>query len=216
MKILACLITAVFLSLMLAAGSPAQSVDDALLSRYIEVKGRFKAGSWEAAHFLADQGIPVGYEAAENSNIDSDPRVVLKSGTLEEILDSISRQDEFCTWEIVDGVVNFFPVMDRSKKISGLLDTKIDSITVLPGDNRASAVAKVKALYDGGNGNGVYFHSYVEKENYLGMPDKFKDRVDIPASDLRTVLNKLAKAQPWTPLWTVRLSEDRKTVLVAF
>lgn len=191
----------------------AKKTDDDLLKRNIKIEGRFKAGTWEAVNLLANKGIPIGFEATENMNIDTAPRVILKSGTLEDILDSISEQDAFYTWEEVDGVINVFPVMDRDKRITSFLAKQIGPITIFQGDDQVSAVEKISKSYDGGKETDVMFHSFIGRGNRLGLPDKFDRQIDLPAGDIRSTLNKLLKFQPYLPLWTVMRSKDRMTLV---
>lgn len=210
-----CLISAISLSLIFVGGMYAQ--DDTLINKNVTIKGRFKAGIWEAVQELSSKGIPIGFEARENLNIDTDPRIVLKSGKLEDVLDSIVKQAEFYTWEETDGVINIYPYIDRDEKIASLLDTRIGPMKVSPGDYRQTIVERVGSLFSNGERDyKIWFLSSVGKENMLGMPDKFMREINLPATDLRTVLNKLTKTQAYAPLWTVKWSQDRKDIIVGF
>ncbi|HEV7643520.1 MAG TPA: hypothetical protein VGO50_06190 [Pyrinomonadaceae bacterium] len=192
----------------------AQTQKESILERKVKID--IRATTWVAVHDLAYNGIPIGFEARKHWNVDTDPQVILHSGTVKEILDSIVKQDTFYTWEEVDGVINIHPVRDRYEKSASFLATRIGPITVSPAEDSASAVERISNLFDGGKERGIQFHSLVGRGNTVGVPEKFKGRLDIPASDVRTTLNKLTKVQPYAPLWTVTPSQDGDTILVVF
>jgi len=197
-----------------AVAGIAQVRDEPIIRRSVKIN--LRASIWEAVHELAEKGIPIGFEAREHWNVDTDPKVILHNGTVEEILDSIVKQDVFYNWEETDGVINIYPVMDRYKKGAAFLAKRIGPFSVSAGDDRASTVDKMSNLFDGEKGNEIEFHSFIGRGNILGLPNEFKEQLDFPASDVKTILNKLTKAQPYTPLWTVTPSENRKALLVVF
>jgi hypothetical protein len=65
--------------------------------------------------------VPNGIQyAAEDRN---EPKLELKGGTLQEILDSIVIQEPLYRWQLVDGVINFVPAGERDPFIETLLNT---------------------------------------------------------------------------------------------
>ena len=151
MKSAVCLILkSMFLLLMLVVGLHSQAEEESILSRKVRVDPLFNANIWSAVHHLANQGIPIGFEAREHWNVDMGPRLLLKSGPLKDVLDSISKQDPSYTWQVVDGVINVFPTTDRNKKIEAFLEARIGPITVNKGDSRAAVVERVGKLYNAG------------------------------------------------------------------
>ena len=146
MKIKVGLCVTVLLALAMDSGLLGQVSTQSLLNRRITIDQRFKAGTWGAVYYLADQGVPIGFEAREHMNVDTDPRVVLKSGTLEDVLDSIVRQDVSYTWTETHGVIDVFPIMDRNPKSLAFLQTGIGEVSIHKGDKRASVVELVSRI----------------------------------------------------------------------
>lgn len=202
----------IILFLALAGGVNAQTQSPSILQQHVKIN--IRASIWEAVHKLADNGIPMGFEAREHWDVDNDPQVTLSSGTVEEILDSIVKQDASYKWEEVDGVIKIYPVMDRFEKSASFLAVRVGPFTVNAGEDRASMVEKLSNLFVAGKANGVEFHSRIGRGSSHGLPDKFKEQFSIDASDVRTTLNKLAKPQAYAPIWTVTPSKDRKTITV--
>jgi hypothetical protein len=102
----------------------AQRHEGLVLDRDVKIDPQFRANIWSAVHRLADQGIPIGFEAGLHWNVDMGPRLKLKSGPLVDVLNSITEQDSSYAWREVDGVVNFFPVANRSKRAISFLNTR--------------------------------------------------------------------------------------------
>src|SRR5688572_7252697 len=113
-SVICSLLTITFLLLMTAGLLRAQNQEESLLKRSVQLN--LRASIWEAVHDLAEKGIPIGFEAREHWDVYTDPRVVLSGGTVEELLNSIVKQDTFYKWEEVGGVINIYPVRDRFEK----------------------------------------------------------------------------------------------------
>ena len=205
----------ILFTLIFTIGLQAQK-DDELLKRTVEIDPSFNANIWSAVHVLADQGIPIGFEAAEHWNVDMGPKLCLKSGSLSEVLKSISQQDPGYVWQENDGVINFFPSADRNVKSLAALETRIGPTTVNKGDSRAYVVEQLSRLFDEAGGKKLQFHSAVGAGNNLGIPDKFDKQIDIPKSDTRTVLNRLIKAQAFSPIWSVMQYAKRDELILVF
>lgn len=203
-----------FASLIIVVGAHAQLRPESITKRNVEINRQTTI--WVAVQHLADNGIPIGFEAREHWNPDTDPKVILRTGTVKEILDSAVKQDGFYNWEEVDGVINVYPVKDRCERCALFLARRLGPLTVSTDDDRASVVERVSNLFDGGRGNEMEFHSVIGRGNHLGLPDKLSEQVNIPASDLKTILNKVTRGQPYSPIWTVTPSQDRKIVIVMF
>ncbi|MGE3466601.1 MAG: hypothetical protein AB7J13_06675 [Pyrinomonadaceae bacterium] len=210
------ILKSIFLILMLVAGLYAQVKEESILNRHVTVDPLFHANIWSAAQDLADQGIPIGFEAREHWNVDMGPRLFLNSGPLRDVLNSISKQDPTYTWQEVDGVINVFPTIDRNKQIVAFLGTRTGPITVNKGDDRASVVERVSKLYHSGQGKEARFFSVIGAGNHLGVPDKFEEQFTIPISDMRTILNRLTKVQAYHPLWTVKKYSNSEELTVVF
>ena len=206
----------IVLLLMIVAGMHAQVQDDSILNRNVKIDPLFNANIWSAVQDLAYQGIPIGFEAGARWNADIGPRLLLKSGPLGYVLNSISKQDPSYTWQEVNGVINFFPVMDRNKKSVAFLETRIVPFTVNKGDDRASVVERVSKLYDVGRENEARFFSVIGAGNHLGLPDKFDERIDVPAGSMRTLLNRLIKVQAYSPIWSVTQYPNREELTIVF
>lgn len=210
------LLRILFLSLMVAGGLQAQVREKAVLNRTIEID--IRATTWAAVHHLADKGIPIGIETREDWNVDTDPRVELRSGTVEEILASIVKQDPSYKWELVDGVINLTPVAGRFEKSAAFLATRLGAITIYPFDDRATTVERFRNLFSNSSADGtkaeIEFHSVIGRGNHLGLPDKCSKQIDIPASDVRTALNKTVRCQRFSPIWTITPAKDRQGIVV--
>ncbi len=206
------------LSLLSIAVLHAQPREESILKRNIKID--IRASTWTAVHHLADKGIPIGIETREGWNVDTDPRVKLSSGRLEEILASIVKQDPSYKWELVDGVINFYPVAGRFEKSASFLATRLGAITIYPFDDRATIVERFSNLFANATADGtkaeIQFHSVIGRGNHLDLPDKCSKQIDITASDVRTALNKMVQCQPFSPMWTVTPSKDRKGIVVVF
>lgn len=203
MKIDIGLYVTVLLALATGSGLLAQASTPSILNRRITIDQRFKAGTWEAVYYLADQGVPIGFEAKAHMNVDTDPRVVLKSGTLEDVLDSIVRQDVFYTWTERDGVINVFPIMDRNPKSLAFLQTRIGEVSIRKGDKKASVVELISRMYKGNQSSDAIFLSVIGSRNELGLPDTYSDEIRLPRLEMRSVLNELVKKQAYRPIWTL-------------
>ncbi|MEZ5421504.1 MAG: hypothetical protein R2682_00240 [Pyrinomonadaceae bacterium] len=190
-----------------------QTRQSPLLSRNVEISPLFHANIWSAVHVLADQDIPIGFESREHGDVDNDKRLFLKSGKLEDVLNSIVKQDTYYTWSEVDGVINFYPATDRDARFEHLLFTRLGPLTVCGGEHRASLVKSVDRLINKSN---VRFFSVIGEGNSLGLPDKVSTRIEIPNSDLRSVLNKLIRTQAYQPIWTVSKGIDPGEIVVSF
>lgn len=208
--------SATMLGLFLAAAAQAQTPEKLLLNREVQIDPQFHANIWSAVHVLADQGIPIGFEARSNWNVDVGPRLKLKSGTLSSVLQAICQQDSSYAWQEVDGVINFFPVADRNKKTISFFNTRIGPITIRKGDDRASTVEKIRMLFEGAGVGEARFVSQIGFGNPLGLDDNFENEVSIPISDMKTVLNMFIKEQGYRPIWSVIQYPDREEITVVF
>lgn len=217
MKRFYCFCLMIFLSWISVAKCIAHPLDDSLIKKNVIIEGRFKAGIWEAVHLLANKGIPIGFEGREHLSIDTEDSIILRSGTVEEILDSIVNQDIFYTWEEREGVINIYPVMDRDKEIESLLNTNCGPIKILSIDDRASTVGKIGDLFTSiSSRKDIKFFPVIGKENSLGLPNKIKEDLNIPKSSLKSVLNLITRNQTFVPLWTIKPSPDGKEFDVVF
>ena len=208
-----------FLLLVMLSTLQAQNQDNRILKRTVELN--LRASIWEAVHDLAEKGIPIGFEAREHWNVYTDTRVVLSGGTVEEILNSIVKQDASYRWEEVDGVINIYPVKDRFEKSASFLATRLVPVTIYSSDDRATTVEKfsnlfVNASHDGADAE-IQFHSSIGRGHPLGSREKCSETINIPATDdVKTALNKITKCQPVAPLWKVTPTKDRKGIIVVF
>src|SRR5215218_5631495 len=100
MKKFTCLIvsTALF-CLIFTFELKAQKPGEPILKRFVTIDPLFNANIWSAVHALADQGIPIGFEARKYWNVDDGPRLLLKSGPLADVLNSISHLDPSYAWK---------------------------------------------------------------------------------------------------------------------
>ena len=209
-------VSATILGLFLAIGAQAQRQEKLLLDRDVHIDSRFHANIWSAVHVLADQGIPIGFEARQHWNVDAGPRLRLKSGALSAVLQAICQQDSSYAWQEVDGVINLFPVSDRNNKTILFLNTRIGPITIKKGDDRASTVDRLRMLFEGAGGGDAQFFSQIGLGNHLGLDDKFWNELSIPISDMRTVLNRLIKEQRYRPIWSVMQYTNREDITFVF
>jgi hypothetical protein len=192
----------------------AQIRTKSVLDRHVVIDSSFNANIWSAVHILADQGVPIGFEAAENWNVDMGPRLSLKSGRLVDVLNSISGQDKSYSWQEADGVIDFTPSSDRNKEAILFLDMSVDPLLFGKGDNRAFVVQTLQNLSEKGKVKDFRFLSALGSDNDLGLPDGLDAQLYIPASSMKTVLNKLIKVQVYSPIWSiVRYSNEKELTL---
>jgi hypothetical protein len=71
--------------------------------------------------------VPIGIEYSSADQ--NEPKLVLntENSSLNEILDSIVKQEPLYRWEFVDGVINFVPARERDPFFEELLSTPVSS-----------------------------------------------------------------------------------------
>jgi hypothetical protein len=210
------IIKIVLLCLLPSAAVHGQKTDTSILNRSVEIDSRFHANIWSAIHDLASQGIPIGFEAAEGWTVDMGPRLLLKSGPLFEVLNSIGRQDTSYSWKEIDGVINFFPSRNRNKRSASFLEMRIGAMIVKKGADRASVVEGIRKLADSSGETDFNFASAIGAGNQLGLPDKVGEELIISDSSMRTVLNRLIKVQSYRPIWSVVQYSNQDNLTLVF
>jgi hypothetical protein len=74
----------------------------------------------------AKYSVPIGLEMALSANENLEVKIDIKKGTLRDVLDAVVRVDAKYEWQLVDGVVNVCPRIQRDD----LLRTRVESFRV--------------------------------------------------------------------------------------
>lgn len=140
--------------------------------------------------------VPIGIEYSSADQ--NEPKLVLETenSSLNEILDSIVKQEPLYRWEFVDGVINFVPARDRDPFFEELLRTPVSSFN--PGEwtikfqlrDAIGDTPEVKRLLDS---NKVTLAKYGD---YAYYPSVYTTKtVDLRASNttVRRILNAIVK-----------------------
>lgn len=162
--------------------------------------------------------IPIGVELRNDSRKKLQQNINIKSGSLNEVLDSLISQNPDYKWEMYDNVVNISPANSRDKFLEDLLETQItkfvlkreidkfeirDSIVDLPEIKNLLKLNNVESL------NRSY--PYNPKFN-------LNDRIDLSIlnTTVRGVLNKVV-INSENKIWVVeRIGENKEFLLVSF
>lgn len=191
--------------------------DKTLLDRKINLNLK-KVSLFQACATLANlEGIPLGLEGATDFKIEGKENLVIKSGTLKEILDSIVKQEPNYIWEVRDGVINFYPVFSRDKNIQTLLETKIKRFKLRKEEGRFGISEKINKLDEI---NKVLSSKQIKlnigvRSKRNGM-DATTD-IDMSNTDLRGILNKIIKNNNTSKFWSInRFEDDGEGIFLAF
>lgn len=100
-----------------------QDSDEALLNQKIDLHLSKVTMMHALSELSVTHRVPNGieYSAADRN----EAKLVLESGSLREILDSIVKQEPLYRWELVNGVINFVPAGERDPFIETLLKTAV-------------------------------------------------------------------------------------------
>lgn len=209
-----------------------QSSETDLINQEIEVN-LSKATLVEVLSTLAvHHRVPVGLEEATDSRQRVDERmyvengkikfkegkITIKSGSLKEILDSLIEQEPQYTWEVRDGVINIFPVQLRDEFLKKFLETKIEKFSPLTGWNKFQLrdaiveLPEVKTLLKAENVEALNRYYQIRESIY---EDK-EIELSISNTDVRGILNKVARDSEYK-IWVIeRIGERREDLLVSF
>ena len=142
----------------------------------------------------------------------------IKSGTLEEILNSIIAQEPQYKWELRDGVINVFPIKARDSFLKAFLETKIIDFYPEKGISKFKVrdaiidLPNVKTLLKKENVE-ILKRDYLES-NYLYPDDEIE--ISISNSDVRGILNKII-GDSVHKFWLVeRIGDKKESLLVSF
>lgn len=158
--------------------------------------------------FCAKVKIPCGWEYARGEVRKSDfkSRVVVESGTIRTVLDSIIAKNPKYIWELNDGVINFRPKPEFQASFDGVA---VSSLTIkkLSLKNQKINVAvrrvcKAAGLKCKGVGSGGGRSSYG------------KVSVELPEVTLNSALNELVRADGESA-WTLMQSESGDEFIAA-
>lgn len=144
--------------------------------------------------------------------------IIIKPGTLEEILNSLIKQEPEYKWEFNDGAVNIFPVKLRDDFLEKLLNTKVENFSPEKGIDKFKIrddiieMPVVKDLL--ASENVQLLKRDYPNSNYL-FPDN-EISISISNTDIKGILNKIVRTTIHK-IWIIeRIGKNKENLLVAF
>ena len=209
-----------------------QSLETDLINQKVEIN-LSKATLVEVLSTLAvEYRVAIGLEEATDSRQKINKRMYvedgkikwkdgtinIKSGTLKEVLDSLVEQEPQYTWEVRDNVINVFPVQLRDEFLKKLLETKIEKFSPQKSMNKFEIrdmiveLPEVKALLKAEKVKALNRYYSTRRSIYAD------DEIDLSISntDVRGVLNKIARDSEHKIWFIERIGEKREDLLVSF
>ncbi|MBK8811421.1 MAG: hypothetical protein IPN69_11910 [Acidobacteria bacterium] len=155
-----------------------------------------------------DHEIPIGLELTENEKF---PRVVsfeISDGTLKDVLGILKTQVPEYSWEVQDGVINFFPAKGRNPILADLLATQVAVLDF----RRGSSIYEIRdALLETKELKGLMISKEIRRSPFVDSPSSFE-----PASverdycfrdkTMRLILNGIVKETKFK-IWTLSLEK---------
>lgn len=124
-----------------------QSNGDDVLNRAVTLQTDNATFVYVLGKLAEDWGVPIGLEKSlKHSDV---PKITIdvKSATLKDVLDLITRQESTYAWQCVDGVIIFTPIKDRSTFLSSFLDLRFGQISY-PKGKESDPYSLKKAILD--------------------------------------------------------------------
>lgn len=139
-------------------------------------------------------------------------------GTLEEVLNSLIKQEPEYKWELQNGVINFLPVKSRDKFLENLLGTKVGIFSPQKGLSKFEVrdsiieLSEVKKILESEN-------VFLLKRDYPNSNYLYDDKeisISITNASVKDVLNKIVKNNPFK-IWVIeRIGDDKESLIVTF
>jgi len=184
-----------------------QNSEPPLLGRKIELHLQNVTLMYVLSTLAIDHRVPIGieYSAADKN----EPKLTLKTegDSLKDILDSIVKQEPLYRWEVIDGVINFVPVLDRDPFFETLLNTHV--VHYDPGKwtikfqlrDAIENTSEVKELLKSKNFELARYRDYAYSPSIYTQKD-----VDLSMSNttVRGILNRIVKIsehKQWSIGW---------------
>lgn len=128
----------------------AQATNDVLLERRIDTCFTNAEMLEVLNHLALDYKVPIGIEWATNYDETVQKKMYLDNGSikwkpgeinttagsLEDVLDELIRLDPTYRWEMMDGVINIYPIHLRDDFVRDLLNTKIKYFSLAVNDEK--------------------------------------------------------------------------------
>ena len=160
---------------------------------------------------------PMGIECGLNYDEQIPVVFIFKSGTLSELLDKVTAQNNFA-WEIKDGVVNIFPKTNQAdSRLRKILETEIGIFSVKKQESLADVE---KAMFMKPEVRKVLFQAGMKYPDRA--PGGFRTlrigknySVEITNMTVRTIMNKLLRENSTTNFWVIQSGKlDPESVYV--
>jgi hypothetical protein len=115
----------IVLIILISHNSFGQTSDNDILNKRIEWDW-VNPNIYQVCAILAAKSVPIGFEDTSYfENAKPDKIIHLETGTLREILNSLTKQDPNYKWDVRGGVVNIYPIRSRDESLKTFLDTKL-------------------------------------------------------------------------------------------
>lgn len=194
-----------------------QSKQNDLKDKLIELHLQNVTLLYALSTLSVDYQIPIGFEKSLSDKDEQKINLEIVDGKLQDVLDSIIKQEPQYKWEINDGVVNFIPVNNRDVFLERLLDTHINKFAPKIGNEYfrlKEAIAdlpEIKTLLE--TNNIILYKSEMFSKGLLRNIDV---DINIQNTNVKGVLNNLVKETP-AKFWKIeRTGEKREYLLVSF
>jgi hypothetical protein len=160
--------------------------------------------------------IPVGLERSSTEVYKAKFNIDVKEGTLRDVLDSITQQEQDYRWEVRDGVINFTPIRDRYGFVVTLLDTCISRFAPAGGIDKFDIRNNILQLPEVSNlmaSNRVGISRFTDYPYHRGVYANDKVDLSISNTNVRGILNKVVRDSEHK-IWVVEMAGNNKNQLI--